>query len=119
MAAFCLRVRCGSDQHVVLTTDNEKYTFRWFDWVTEEHLIIEASFTHWRANMESVETRIMLAGRDGSEVKGDLIVGLRPFYGDWKSVMQFQDGVIDVVHDRLPHDLIVLAKANLLYPSAV
>ena len=111
MAAFCLRVRCGSDQHVVLTTDNEKYS--------EEHLIIEASFTHWRANMESVETRIMLAGRDGSEVKGDLIVGLRPFYGEWKSVMQFQDGVIDVVHDRLPHDLIVLAKANLLYPSAV
>jgi hypothetical protein len=69
--------------------------------------------------MESVEIRIMLAARDGSEVEAKvaLIVELRPFYGDGKSVMQFQGGVIDVVHDGLPHVLIVLAKTNLLYPS--
>jgi hypothetical protein len=86
----------GTDEHVVLSTDNQRFRFRYFDWVTDERLIIGVLFPDYRegngrsivgivsfsgGGVETSETRLLSVSRDGKEIKTDLIP--RTFF--WKS----------------------------------
>jgi hypothetical protein len=107
----------GSDAQEVMSTDDQKFRFRWFQWVTDQRLIFGVSYPTVRiGGILGHETRLMAVNRDGSQVKADF-PGVRPFRSALGPIIQQQDLVITVLHDNPPHVLIARALGISFYPS--
>lgn len=101
----------GADAHAVVTTDNREYFINWFEWVSDERLLIGIRFAHSRGRVETGETRLIAVNRDGTGENLELIKPKSPdsiFGGD--HISQIQDRVIAYLPNDPKHVLIELDK---------
>lgn len=88
-----------ADAHVVVTSDNSDYFIKWFEWVSDERLLVSIRFASTRNRVETAETRLVSVNRDGTGANQELMRSVS---------FQFQDRVVAFLPDDPKHVLIAL-----------
>jgi dipeptidyl aminopeptidase/acylaminoacyl peptidase len=99
----------GTDAHVVVASNNEEIFIQWFEWVSDERLLVGVRFSYSRGRIGSTETRLIGVNRDGTESNQDLIKpkGPESIFGA-EHYSQFQDQVVAFLPADHKHVLIAL-----------
>ncbi|WP_347988653.1 S9 family peptidase [Methylomonas sp. AM2-LC] len=108
--ALVTQDRTGKEMHVVLTSDNQKFRFRSYDWVNNNRLLVRILYPARHGNLKVYETRLFAINRDGTEAKPDLIQ-IQSTLNDRKHISQFQDNFTLIPNDPR-HVLISLDKRH-------
>ena len=96
---------------MIVTSDNGKYFITWYEWLSDDRLLISFRFAASRFTVESVETRLMAVNRDGSQANESLVppTSRRSIFGG-EHYSQFQDQVIAFVRNDPRHVLLSLDR---------
>ncbi|MEQ1560726.1 MAG: alpha/beta fold hydrolase [Methyloglobulus sp.] len=113
--ALVTQDRSGKDVHVVLTSDNDKFRIRSYEWVNNERLLVRAWYPERRGDLKYVETRMLAINRDGTEEKADLI-RIENSLVRRDNNSQFQDN-FTVLPDDPKHVLLALDQRILGAPD--
>ena len=103
--------RSGSNMHIVLVTDNTKYSIRDYSWVNNERLLINIAFYTGETDIKYIATRIFAINRDGTEEKPDLL-----HFAEHDHFSAVQDAYTKLPNDDR-HVLIALDKRNAGAPD--
>lgn len=105
---------------VILSTDNNQYTYNWLRWVNDERLVVSMAFPSKRGHgyiggVNTTETRMLSVRKDGS----GLVNLFKPhsFKGMYQA--QFQDNVIDWEPDHGKHILVQISDQERISEPAV
>lgn len=95
----------------VVIPPSGKFEISWFDWASNERLLVGISFQGWRRTTPTTETRLIAINRDGSNMrsvvrpkKNKKKTGTR--LGNSEQIAQFQDNVVDYLYDDPDHFLL-------------
>lgn len=91
----------GDGPKSILVTDNEKYHFRWAQWVNDERLLVSVRFASRRGFVGTVETRLLSIKADGTGAVNLVQATRAP---GSMSTMATSHQIQDRVIDWLPHD---------------
>ena len=113
--ALITQDKSGQDMHVVLSSDNEKFRFKAYDWVNNDRLLVRVIYPTRHGDLKYYQTRLLAINRDGTETKPDLIQ-IESTLKDRKNISQFQDNFTLIPNDPR-HVLLSLDKRQLGAPD--
>lgn len=105
----------SGESKFMLTSDNVKVKFNWFEWANDDILLISARYETKERQLRYYQTRLLSMNAADKEPKAKLL--LKPSlarFGNKDNNSQFQDNVIDYLPDDPEH---ILLSVDLDVPN--